>query len=86
MANPLMGILSGFGSGNGNIMLQAFGAMMRGESPRDFLQGLANTNPQLRGLDLTDINAAAHKVCQEHGVNEQKLTAEITQKISTMKP
>ena len=85
MANPLMNILGGFGGGGNNIMLQAFGAMMRGESPQTFLKGLANTNPQLRGLDLTDINATAQKVCQEHGVDANKLTEEITQKISAMK-
>ena len=85
MANPLMSILSGFGgNGGNNLMMQAIGAMMRGESPRDFMRNLANTNPQLRGIDLTDINAAAQKVCAEHGVDAEKLTAEITQKISTM--
>ena len=86
MANPLMSILGGFGgSGNGNLMMQAFGAMMRGESPKDFLRNLANTNPAFKGLDLTDINATARKVCSEHGVDADKLTAEITQTISTMK-
>ncbi len=84
MANPLMSILSGFGGGGNNMMMQAFGAMMRGESPRDFMRNLANTNPQLRGLDLTDINATAQKVCAEHGVDAEKLTTEITQKISAM--
>ena len=83
MANPLMNILGGLGNGN-NIMMQAIGAMMRGESPRDFLQGLANTNPQLRGLDLTDINATAQKVCAEHGVDANKLTAEIKQSVGKM--
>lgn len=79
-----MNILGGLG-GNGSLMMQAIGAMMRGESPQAFMQNLANTNPQLRGLDLTDINATAQKVCQEHGVDANKLTAEITEKISAMK-
>ena len=86
MANPLMSILSGLGGGgNGNLMMQAFGAMMRGESPRDFMRNLANTNPALRGLDLTDINATARQVCREHGVDADKLTAEIKQSVSAMK-
>ena len=74
-------ILNFFGGGNGNIMMQAIGAMMRGESPQTFMQNLARNNPQLRGLDLTDINATAQKVCQEHGVDAAKLTAEIKQNI-----
>jgi len=85
MANPLMNILSGFGGGSSNLFMQAVGAMFRGESPQDFMRSLANTRPELRGLDLTDINATAQKVCQEHGVDANKLTAEITQKISTMR-
>jgi hypothetical protein len=36
--------------GNNNMMMQAFGAMMRGESPGDFLKNLANTNPQSQYL------------------------------------
>ena len=84
MANPLMGILGGIGgNGSGNLFMQAVGAMMRGESPKDFMRNLANTNPAFRGLDLTDINATAQKVCREHGVDAEKLTAEITQTISS---
>ena len=81
MANSLMSI---FGGGN-NIMMQAVGAFMRGESPQTFLQNLAKTNPNLRGLDLTDINATAQKVCREHGVDADKLTAEIKQSVAGLK-
>ena len=77
MANSLLSILSG----NNNIMMQAIGAMMRGDSPRDFLQNLANTNPALRNIDMNDINGSAQKLCQERGVDANKLTAEIKQKI-----
>lgn len=78
MANS---ILNFFGGGNGNIMMQAIGAMMRGESPQTFMQNLARTNPALQGLDLTNINATAEKVCRDHGVDPDKLSAEIRQKI-----
>ena len=81
MANSLLSI---FGGGN-NIMMQAVGAFMRGESPQTFLQNLAKTNPNLRGLDLTDINATAQKVCREHGVDADKLTAEIKQSVAGLK-
>ena len=77
MANSLMGILGG----NGNLMMQAVGAMMRGESPRDFLQNLANSNPALRGIDMNDINGSAQRLCKERGVDAEKLTAEIRQTI-----
>ena len=79
MPNSLMGILGGLG--NNNIMLQAVGAMMRGESPQMFLQNLARNNPQLQGLDLTNINATAEKVCRDHGVDPNKLTEQIKQSL-----
>ncbi len=77
MANPLMSI---FGS-NGNLMMQAFGAMMRGEDPKTFLQGLANSNPALRGMDLNDINGTAQRLCQERGIDADKLASEIKTKL-----
>jgi len=85
MANPLMSILGGMGGSSGNLFMQAVGAMMRGESPKDFMRNLANTNPAFQGLDLTDINATAQKVCREHGVDAEKLTAEIVQTVGTIK-
>ena len=88
MANPLMNILGGLtggGNGAGNILMQAAGAFMRGESPKDFLRNLANLRPELRGMDLSDINAAAHKLCQERGIDEAKLTAEIKGVIESIK-
>ena len=52
MANSLMSILGGFagGSGNGNIMLQAFGAMMRGETPSDEVLSLVSTGAPKLGV------------------------------------
>lgn len=79
MPNSLMNILGGLG--NNNIMMQAIGAMMRGESPQTFMQNLARSNPQLQGLDLTNINATAEKVCRDHGVDPNKLTEQIKQSI-----
>ena len=87
MANSLMsffGSMAG-GSGAGSIMMQAVGAFMRGEDPKSFMMNLARTNPALQGLDLNNINATAQKVCQDHGVDPNKLTAEIKQKISGIK-
>ena len=77
MANSLMSLFSG----NGNMLLQAFGAMMRGESPQAFLQGLAQTRPELRGVDLNDINGSAQRICRERGVDPDKLAEEIKTKL-----
>ena len=69
--NPLMML------GNNNMMLQALGAMMRGESPRDFLRNLANTNPQLQGLNLDDLEGTAKALCEKNNVDMDELSNKI---------
>lgn len=76
MANPLMSIFGGL-TNNGGIFAQAVGCMLRGESPKDFMRQIANTRPELRGMNFDDINATAKKICQQHGIDADKLEAEI---------
>ena len=62
--NSILGML-----GNNNVMFQAMGAMMRGESPRQFLSNLAQTNPQLKSLNLDNLEQTAKEVCDKNGVD-----------------
>lgn len=68
--NPLM-------MGNNNMMMQAMGAMMRGENPRSFLKNLANSNPQLQGLNLDDLQGTAQALCEKNNVNMDELADKI---------
>ena len=62
----------------GNPMLmQAMGAMMRGESPQMFLKNLANSNPQLQGLNLDDLEGTARALCQTNNVDMEQLANQI---------
>lgn len=70
--NPLMNLM-----GNNNMMLQAMGAMMRGESPQAFLKNLANSNPQLQGLNFDDLEGTARTLCQKNNVNMEQLAEQI---------
>lgn len=63
--------------GGNNMMMQAFGAMMRGESPKDFLKNLANTNPQLQGLNLDDLEGTAKTLCEKNNINMNELADRI---------
>ena len=58
-------------------MMQAMGAMMRGENPQDFLKNLANTNPQLQGLDLDNLEGTAKTLCEKNNVNMNELADKI---------
>ena len=73
--NPLM-MLTGNSNGS-NMLMQAFGAMMRGESPQDFLKKVANSNPQLQGLNLDDLEGTAKTLCERNNVNMEELAAKI---------
>ena len=71
--NPLM-MLTG---NNSNMMMQALGAMMRGESPTDFLKKIANANPQLQGLNLDDLEGTAKSLCDKNNINMNELANKI---------
>ena len=58
--NSLFSMLSSFGSGGGsNLLLQAVGAALRGESPQAFMKRLANQHPQLKRMNLDDLQGTA---------------------------
>ena len=79
--NPLLSALSGGGNGVMSILMQAVGAAMRGESPEVFMQNLARTNPQLRGLDLNNLEQTAQNLAQQKGVDEKALTEKVKQTV-----
>jgi hypothetical protein len=64
-------------------MMQAVGAMLRGESPQTFLQNLAKTNPQLQGLDLSNPEKAAEKLYQDKGQDIGAAKSSIMDKINS---
>ena len=74
--NSIMNMLGG----NNNIMMQAMGAMMRGESPKQFLQNLAQSNPQLQGMDFSNLQQTAQQVCNNNGVDMNSKMNEIKSK------
>jgi hypothetical protein len=73
------------GGGGGNLLFQAIGAFMRGESPQAFMRSLANSRPELGGIDLSDLNGEAMRICRERGVDPNKLTEQIRATIANMK-
>lgn len=62
-----------------NMMLQALGAMMRGENPRTFIKNLANSNPQLQGLDLDNLQGTAKALCEANNIDMNALAGKISE-------
>lgn len=84
MQNPILQALtSGNQNPQNNIMMQAVGAMLRGESPQTFLQNLAKTNPQLQGLDLSNPEKAAEKLYADKGQDIGAAKSSIMDKINS---
>lgn len=80
--NPIMNLLGG---NNNNMMLQAVGAMMRGESPQSFLSSLANTVPQLKGMDFNNLESTARKMCAEKNINVDDAIAKVSSQVKSIK-
>ena len=85
MVNPILQMLnSSANQSSNNIMMQAIGAMLRGESPQQFLQNLAKTNPQLQGLDLNDLNKTAEQLYAEKGQDINAAKASFRDRLSNL--
>lgn len=82
----MLGGLSGGTSGGTNILLQAVGAALRGERPQQFMKRLANQHPQLKRMNLDDLQGEAAKLCKEKGVNPEDVAKDIDGVISPMLP
>lgn len=75
--NPLLKMLGGGGSNIfAQLAMQAVGAYMRGETPQDFLRGLAGARPELRGIDLNDLEGSARKIAQQKGVDYETVKSQ----------
>ena len=85
MASSIMSFLGNMSGANGSLLMKAVGAMMRGESPQDFMRSLAQSNPSLGGIDLSNLNGEADRICRERGVDPAKLTEQIKATIANMK-
>jgi len=82
MQNPILEMLSGNQNPQNNIMMQAVGAMLRGESPQSFLQNLAKTTPELQGLDLNNPGKAAENLYAQKGQDINVAKASIMDRVS----
>ncbi len=80
--NPILQMLSGSQNPQSNIMMQAVGAMLRGETPQSFLQNLAKNNPQLQGLDLNNPSQAAEQLYKDKGQDINTAKTSIMNRVS----
>lgn len=75
--NSLLEMLGGQQMAGTSILLQAIGAAMRGESPQAFMKRLANQHPQLKKMNLDDLQGTAQQLAKQNGVDTESLTKEL---------
>lgn len=73
----MLGAMTGGDGGGTNILLQALGAAMRGESPQAFMKKLANSHPQLKKINLNDLQGEAQRLASENGVSVDDVKKQI---------
>ena len=83
MSNPLLGFLSGGNIGS-SILMQAVGAAMRGESAQDFMSRLAQERPELRQINLGDLQGSAQALCRQKGIDPNQITQQIDSMVEPM--
>lgn len=81
--NPILQLMGGMGGANGgrSILMQAFAAMSRGESPEAFMKNLAKSNPALQGFDFDNLEATAHKLSAQKGADETQIISYVKKEI-----
>ena len=62
--------------------MKALGAYFRGETPQQFFQDLAKTEPQLQGLDLSNIDKTAEELCKKNGEDYNSAKSSIKDRIN----
>ena len=75
--NMLSGLSGSTQPSGMNILMQAVGAFLRGESAQDFIKNLANTDPRLKKVDMNDLYGSAQQLAKENGKDIEALTKEI---------
>ena len=73
----LFDFIGGASSGGTSILLQAVGAAMRGESPQAFMKRLANQHPQLKKMNLDDLQGTAQQLCRQNGLNPDDVAKQV---------
>ena len=84
MANSLLSLLGGSSSAGTSLLMQAVGAALRGESPQAFMKRLANQHPQLKRMNLDDLQGTAQQLCQQNGVSADDVARSIDGVIEPM--
>ena len=90
--NPLFKLLSSDNNTNTNndsgampLIRRMIGAAMIGQAPEDFLNGLAQTDDRFKGMDFTNLEKTAKKMCGKKNMNLSDAVEKVKSGISKIK-
>ena len=80
----IFSVLGGGGGGLTQIIMQAVGAYLRGETPQEFMRNLAQTNPVFKGVDANDLEGTANRLAKQKGTTVDEVAKMAKQKVGGM--
>lgn len=88
--NPLMQFLGGgtVQSGTGNakqIIAKMIAAAATGQTPEQFMSNLAQENPAFKGMDFSNLESTAEKLCGKKNISLNDAVSKVKNGISNLK-
>lgn len=88
--NPLMNFLGGNqnGQNGGNakaIIAKMVAAAASGQTPTEFMQNLAAENPAFKGMDFSNLEDTATKLCGKNNINISDAVSKVKSGIGKLK-
>lgn len=89
--NPLFGLLNGSGNTNSNsngampLIRRMIGAAMSGQSPEQFLNGLAQSDERFKGMDFSNLEKTAKEVCGKKNIDLNDAVNKVSNGIKNLK-
>ena len=78
-------LLNFFKGGNGvAVLFQAVMTAMRNGSPKDFIKGLAESEPRLKNINLDDLMGSAQQLAKERGIDIESVQKQLDSTIGSM--
>jgi hypothetical protein len=88
--NPLMQLIGGGTAQNGTgnakqIIAKMIAAAATGQTPEQFMSNLAQENPAFKGMDFSNLESTAEKLCGKKNININDAVSKVKDGIGKLK-
>jgi hypothetical protein len=88
--NPLMNLIGGGTAQNGTssarqIIAKMIAAAATGQTPEQFMTNLSQENPAFKGMDFSNLESTAEKLCGKKNININDAVSKVKDGIGKLK-